>query len=65
VRKAFPLHLAYETDTSASQSGSPVYENTDYVIGVHTNTLQWADGTYNWCDNITRDRFNLIVSYMN
>lgn len=54
--------ISYTIDTSGGQSGSPVYELNNYIVGVHNfsgNTVNYGkrvdDLVYYWCDFIIRN----------
>lgn len=65
VMRATGLHLYYDVDTESGQSGSPVIQGDSCAIGIHTGA-ETIDGVrLNKCSNITRARFNGILSKMN
>lgn len=65
VVQANDMHLIYEVDTEKGQSGSPVFEDSGYAIGIHSKITEINGVIYNQSSNITRDRFNTFVSQMN
>ena len=65
VKKATQNYLLYDVDATSGQSGGPVYDKNGYVIGVHKGALTEWGVTWNRGININKERFDVIVSYMN
>ena len=57
--------MAYYTDSFRGQSGSPVYEQDQYVVAIHHGDWPNSQPALNLGVNINQSRFSLIVSWMN
>lgn len=66
VIKAAHNYLRYDVDETEGQSGSPVYDKKGYVIAINKGGYEeWGVIKSNQGTNINKERFNLILSYMN
>jgi len=57
--------LYYDIDSTGGQSGGAVYDKNGYVIGVHKGGSNNPFIPWNRGSNINKERFEIIVSYMN
>lgn len=64
VIRASAMRLVYAVDTEKGQSGSPVFDDPGYAIGIHVRWTTINGTVYNECSNITKARFNTFVSHM-
>ena len=65
VKYATQNYLAYDIDATDGQSGSPVYDKKGYVIGVHRGDIKVNGQLLTVGINLNKERFDIIVSYMN
>lgn len=65
VLKATQNYLRYDVDETKGQSGAPVYDKKGYVIGVNKGGYkEWGVVKSNQGTNINKERYELILSYM-
>lgn len=65
VKIATQNYLCYDIDTTEGQSGAPVYDKKGYVIAVHKGGVEIDGQIWNWGININKERFDIILSFMN
>lgn len=67
----FSRRLEYYIDTTGGQSGAPIFNLKNQVIGIHGGSLDYFDSEGNWIDRVNRGAriqntfYNAIVSVMN
>ncbi len=67
----FSRRLEYYIDATGGQSGAPIFNLKNQVVGIHGGSLDYFDSNGNWIDRINRGAriqntiYNLIVNLMN